>query len=239
MKRGGYFEHFVMKFVMPGQGRVGGLALMYPLSKSNSSGSGGGRLNSSCTTTTTSSGTTTQQHEKTSSVYTENWIFDFLVPICFSTLPLSLLSSRSQYKKGEKRIHFWKGRTKRSFVWWEKWSYLWLPKGITVRNQDIPKNVFSPPFFLLTPQKMCFMHILAFVALVSAELRIAQLIQIVHSSYSVSGVCQHCRGLFLLEQTQFLDRTHAELWWHNCRYFSIRCVGTVAINPLATHCVQC
>ena len=50
MKRGGYFEHFVMKFVMPGQGRVGGLALMYPLSKSNSSGSGGGRLNSSCTT---------------------------------------------------------------------------------------------------------------------------------------------------------------------------------------------
>ena len=70
MKRGGYFEHFVMKFVMPGQGRVGGLALMYPLSKSNSSGSGGGRLNSSCTTT--SSGTTTQQHEKTSSVYTEN-----------------------------------------------------------------------------------------------------------------------------------------------------------------------
>ena len=70
----------------------------------------------------------------------------FLFQFAF-LLFLSLLSSRSQYKKGEKRIHFWKGRTKRSFVWWEKWSYLWLPKGITVRNQDIPKTFFRHPFF--------------------------------------------------------------------------------------------
>ena len=177
-----------MKFVMPGQGRVGGLALMYPLSKSNSSGSGGGRLNSSCTTTTTSSGTTTQQHEKTSSVYTENWIFDFLVPICFS-LFLSLLSSRSQYKKGEKRIHFWKGRTKRSFVWWEKWSYLWLPKGITVRNQDIPKTFFSPPFFqgIIVNKSKMKRNGLSFVVLLSVGVKLGTLAEVLTWKVQVSS----------------------------------------------------